>query len=121
MSGADYTGIHPHLTDDVAKKRIERNRTTDRELWRLFVVGGPQNSTRVPPAGSCPTVGGLGERGAGTRAPQTGSQRVRNKRQTYAADTPLPVPPVDSEVVTLPVLRVSADVVRHEVSSRRSD
>ena len=118
-SGADYIGRPPYRTDDVAKKRIERNRTTDGELWCLFVVREPQDSPRVPPAGRSPTIGGLGERRTGTGALQTDSPRGRNERHWSTADTPLPVPPVDSEVGTLPVLRVRADVVRHDVSLRR--
>ena len=91
-SGADYTGRPPYRTDDVAKKRIERNRTTAGELGCLFVVRGPQDSPRVPPAGRSPTIGGLGERRTGTGAPQTDSPGGRNERHWSTADTPLPVP-----------------------------
>jgi hypothetical protein len=69
-SELDYPETHLYLIDDVAKKRIERNRTPEGELWCLFVVGGAQHSTRVPLAESYHTLGSLEERGTGARAPQ---------------------------------------------------
>ena len=70
MSELDYPETYLYLIDDVAKKRIERNRTPEGELWCLFVVGGPQHSTCVPLAESYHTLGSLEERGTGARAPQ---------------------------------------------------
>src|SRR5262249_20696254 len=70
-SEVDYTRICPHLIDDVAKNRIERNRTIDGELWRLFEVGGPQDSTRVPLAGNSRKLGGLEKREIGAVTPPT--------------------------------------------------
>jgi hypothetical protein len=70
-SEVDYTRIYPHLIDDVAKNRIERNRSTDGELWCLFGVRGPQDSTRVRLAGTALTLGGLEERETGAVTPPT--------------------------------------------------
>ncbi len=65
----DYTRICPRLIDDVAKNHIERNRTIDGELWRLFEVGGTQVSTRVPLAGNSGKLGGLEKREIGAVQP----------------------------------------------------
>src|SRR2546425_11913787 len=98
MSEVDYTRIHLHLIDDVAKNQIERNRTTDRELWRLFGVGGPQDSTHVPLAGSSPKLGGLEERKTRAVTPPTTPRQVRKARPSDRVDNPPPVLPRASEV-----------------------